>query len=154
VLRLRILAVVAVAGATFGAAPARAANGCRGGNPMANVYAPSRLKVLSNCRTVSGTVVSSETENDGDEHLSLRVDRQYASMLNAGNHRHHGNTLVLEIVPADQPGCVKGRKVRNGVCTGAHVAIPKNGSHITATGPFVLDRPAGWNEIHPVWQIR
>jgi len=154
VLRLRILAVVAVAGATFGAAPARAANGCRGGNPMANVYAPSRLKVLSNCRTVSGTVVSSETENDGDEHLSLRVDRQYASMLNGGNHRHHGNTLVLEIVPADQPKCTKGQTVKGGTCTGARIATPKSPRHVTVTGPYVYDTNHGWNEIHPVWQVR
>jgi hypothetical protein len=117
------------------------------------VYAPSRLKVLSRCRTVSGTIVYSEHEADGDSHIYMKVDSKYASMMNDGNRRNHRNTLVLEIVPADQPGCTKGHKVKDGTCTGAHLATPRNGRHVTVTGPWVYDKNHGWNEIHPVWQI-
>ena len=133
---------------------ARAAGGCRSGNPLADVYAPSRLKVLSRCRTVSGTIVYSEGEADGDVHIYMKVDPQYASMLNDKNRRDHRNTLVLEIVPADQPRCTKGQKVKGGTCTGAHVATPKSARHVTVTGPYVYDTNHGWNEIHPVWQVR
>jgi hypothetical protein len=31
---------------------ADAASGCRGGNPLANVWSPGRLKLLSKCETV------------------------------------------------------------------------------------------------------
>ena len=154
-MKVRVAVVLAMLGVSWLPCSAAwaAAGGCRGGNPMANVYAPSRLKVLSRCRTVSGTIVSSQREADGDFHLYLRVDPKYASMLNAGNRANHGNTLVLEIVPADQAGCIKGHKVKDGICSGVHLATPKNGRHVTVTGPWVYDRNHGWNEIHPVWQI-
>ena len=56
-------------------------------------------------------------------------------------------------IPADQSGCVKGHKVKDGICTGAHLAKPKIGQHITVTGPNVWDSFHKWNEIHPVWAI-
>jgi hypothetical protein len=146
-----VLAIVG--GSLIPSAAAQAASGCRNGDPLANVYAPSRLKVMSPCRTVSGTVVYAESEVDGDAHIYLKVDPKYASMLNDGNRRNHRNTLVVEIVPADQPRCSKGQKVKGGTCTGAHLATPKPGRHVAVTGPYVYDKNHGWNEIHPVWQI-
>ena len=155
-MRIRVAIVLAALGTPMFAATAApgAGTGCRRGDPLANVGSPARLKVMDRCRTVSGTITYSEGEKDGDQHLYLRVDPQYWWMLNDGNRRNHGNTLVLEIVPADQPGCTKGQKVRFGICTGAHLRVPKWGRHITVTGPYVFDRNHGWNEIHPVWQIR
>ena len=155
-MKARVVTVGVVALLTAGlitGAPSWAANGCRAGDPLANVDSPARLKVLNRCRTVSGTVTYSEREKDGDWHLYLRVDRAYSWMLNDGNRRYHGNTLVLEIVPADQAGCTKGQKVHGGTCTGAHLAVPKSGRHVTVVGPHVYDKNHGWNEIHPVWQI-
>lgn len=155
---LRRSAVVGAVGIALAApllttASARAASGCRSGNPLANVWSPGRLKVLSNCKTVSGTIVASDVQADGDGHYYLRVDKQYAGMLNKANKAVHGGTLILEIVPADQSGCIKGHKVKNGICTGAHLARPKIGQHVTVTGPNVWDSFHGWNEIHPVWAI-
>jgi hypothetical protein len=133
---------------------ADAASGCRGGNPLANVWSPSRLKVLSNCKTVSGTIAHLDIQPDGDRHFYMKVDHQYASMLNKTNKATYGGTLILEIVPADQSGCIKGRRVKDGICTGANVWSPHQGQHVTVTGPWVWDSLHGWNEIHPVWSIR
>ena len=132
---------------------AQAASGCRSGNPLANVWSPGRLKVLSPCKTVSGTIVASDVQADGDGHYYMKVDKQYTWMLNKANRAVQGETLILEIVPADQPGCVKGHKVKDGICTGAHLAKPKIGQHVTVTGPYVWDSYHKWNEIHPVWAI-
>jgi hypothetical protein len=133
---------------------AAAASGCRGGNPMANVWWPNRLKVLSSCKTASGTITHSDVQADGDGHYYMKVDRQYAWMLNKANKATYGGTLILEIVPADQPGCVKGKPVKDGICTAAHLRALKIGQHVTVTGPWVWDSYHGWNEIHPVWSIR
>jgi len=135
-------------------ASAQAASGCRSGNPLANVWGPQRLKVLSPCKTVSGTIVASDVQADGDGHYYMRVDKQFAGLLNKVNKGVHGGTLILEIVPADQAGCIKGHKVTDGICTGAHLPQPKIGRHVTVTGPYVWDSFHGWNEIHPVWSIR
>ena len=153
--RVSITAVMGIALAAPLVAPAGAdaASGCRSGNPLTNVWSPGRLKVLSNCKTVSGTVVASDVQADGDGHYYMKVDKQYAWMLNKANWAVHGGTLILEIVPADQPGCVKGHKVKDGICTGAHLAKPKIGQHVTVTGPYVWDSYHKWNEIHPVWAI-
>lgn len=118
----------------------RAASGCRPGDPLANVWGPSRLKVLSPCTTVHGVIKSSSEQGDGDYHIGLRLDS--------------GQTIRIEIVPADQPGCTIGHKVRYGVCTGAHIRTPKSGTVVFVTGPKVKDTRTGDIEIHPVWQIR
>ena len=132
---------IALVGPLITPGSAEAASGCRSGNPLANVWGPQRLKVLSPCKTVSGTIVASDVQ-------------AYPGLLNKTNKATYGGTLILEIVPADQPGCIKGRKVKDGICTGAHLAKPKIGQHVTVTGPYVWDSFHGWNEIHPVWSIR
>ncbi|HEY4408381.1 MAG TPA: hypothetical protein VGO87_00750 [Acidimicrobiia bacterium] len=129
-------------------APASAAT-CSG-PPLANVWQPSRLHVLAACKTVRGRVTKVQREPDGDSHIEVRLDPGQASLLNAANRsKLHGN-LMLEIVPADQPGCVAGHKVKFGVCSGRHLATPKVGAQVTASGPYVVDTLHGWREIHPV----
>jgi hypothetical protein len=134
-------------------ASAKTDDGCRDGDPLANVRDPKRLKVLRRCVTATGVVHFAQTEKDGDVHISLTLDRDDRYLLNGGNRRKHHGTLVVEIVPADQPGCRKGERVRYGRCTGASVRTPKRGARIRVTGPWVLDRPHGWREIHPAWKI-
>lgn len=156
-MRRALLAVVctAVASVSMLAVPvaADAAQGCRDGDPLENVRDPGRLRVLRHCVTATGTVRFAQRENDDDIHISLALDRKDRYLLNEGNRRKHDGTLVVEIVPADQPGCRKGEHVRFGRCTGAHVRTPRSGERIRVTGPWVLDRPHGWNEIHPAWRI-
>ncbi len=115
-----------------------AAAGCRS-DPTANVWSPSRLKILSRCATVHGVILNSSKMDDGDYHIEMRLDS--------------GEEILLEIVPADQPGCKAGEKVNSGVCTGAHIPTPKSGSDVTVTGPKVRDSANGYIEIHPVWRI-
>jgi hypothetical protein len=106
---------------------------------MANVYSPSRLKILSACTTVHGVIKSASRQADGDYHIGMRLDS--------------GQTIRIEIVPADQPGCTTGQKVRYGICTGAHIGTPKSGTVVSVTGPKVKDTANGGTEIHPVWRI-
>jgi hypothetical protein len=104
--------------------------------------------------TVSGKVTEVRPEDDGDSHVYLALDPSYASSLKL-------TSLLLEIVPADKPGCTPGKPPRPasgsydyGICTGANESNPAVGSHITVTGPYVYDTNHDWNEIHPVWSIR
>ena len=122
--------------------------------PLANVYHPDRLKVLDPCKTVSGTVTLLRHEDDGDYHLNLGVDSQFASLLNAKNISDNRGYLVLEIVPADQPGCPfpsPSPGYDYGQCTNTNLPLPPRGQHVSVTGPYVLDQEHGWNEIHPIW---
>jgi hypothetical protein len=117
------------------------------------VYHEDRLTVIKPCMTVSGRVTGVRPEEDGDSHVYLTLDAPYSTSLNL-------SSLLLEIVPADKPGCTPGKPPRPpsgsydyGICTGADEADPATGSHVTVTGPYVFDHNHGWNEIHPVWRI-
>jgi hypothetical protein len=135
--------------------------GCRSGDPLANVYHEDRLSVVKPCMTVSGTVMSVTPEDDGDTHFDLALDAPYTSMLTPANASGQHGWLVVEIVPADKPGCTPGTPPRPaygtynyGICTGANEVNPSIGTHVQVTGPYVLDEDhGGWAEIHPVWAI-
>jgi hypothetical protein len=142
--------------ATLAASTSKA---CRA-DPLANVYHPSRLEVIEPCVTVSGTVMKIRHEDDGDFHINLKLDLAYASLINEGNIRYQDGYLVVEIVPADEPGCIVGEPPRRvsgtydyGLCTGAGILSPGLGTHIAVTGPYVIDHHHDWAEIHPVWTI-
>jgi hypothetical protein len=110
---------------------------CRGGNPLAGVYHPQRLRVKSGCRAVLGTVREVRFEEyDGDVHIDLRLDPPYEKLLSDGNDRVGGN-LIVEIIPQDR----------------SRVDVPGVGSRIEVVGPWVDDTEHGWNEIHPAWWI-
>ena len=134
---------------------------CRSGNPLADVYHPYRLEVISACVTVSGTVEVVRAEDDGDTHFDLALDAPYEHLLTPGNTSGQHGWLVAEIVPADKPGCTLGQPPRPasgsydyGICTGADEVTPAVGAHVTVTGPYVLDEDhGGWAEIHPVWAV-
>jgi hypothetical protein len=128
-----------------------------GRDPVANAYHPSRLEVIRRCVSISGTVMSVRSEDDGDTHFDLRVDPR---LVNAGNVAHQHGWLVVEIDPADKPGCVVGQPPRPatgtydyGTCTGANVATPAVGARVTVTGPYLLDTNHGWMEVHPAWSV-
>ena len=134
---------------------------CRSGNPLANVYHPDRLQVVQPCVTVSGTVESVRHEDDGDYHFDLSLDPPFTSMLTAANTASQHGWLVVEIVPADEPGCTPGQPPKPpsgtydyGICTGADEVAPAIGAHVYVTGPSVLDEDhGGWAEVHPAWAI-
>jgi len=127
---------------------------------LTNVYHPDRLKIITPCTTVSGTVAVVRSEADGDVHFNLALDAPYAKLINDGNLSGQDGNLVIEILPADRPGCSPGAAPKAaigtydyGTCTGAVVATPAVNSHVTVTGPYVLDTFHGWMEIHPAWAV-
>jgi hypothetical protein len=142
---------------------------CKYGPPLAGVYFPSRLHVLDRCRTLSGTVDCLKVEPDGDVHVRLRPDPQFAALLRPANGLqtcadHVGAHLVVEIIPQHRQGVLfQG----NNADAGGFIspATPAPGDHITVTGPYVIDtnvlhrviyqgRAAeNWAEIHPAWAV-
>ena len=133
---------------------------CRSGDPLANVYHPSRLQVITACQTVTGIVDAVRHEDDGDYHVAVHLDSTYASLLNGKNISEQHGDLVVEIVPADEPGCTVGQAPKPasgtydyGICTGADLSPPAPGHQVSVTGPYVLDQDHGWMEIHPAWAI-
>ena len=134
---------------------------CRPGDPLADVYHPERLHVVSACMTVAGTVRSVHAEPDGDVHFDLQVDPPYTNLLTPASYSGQHGWLVDEIVPADEPGCTPGTPPRPptgtydyGICSGADESAPARGGHVWVTGPYVLDEGhQGWAEIHPVWAV-
>ncbi len=125
---------------------------CTNPESLKHVYNPKRLVVLDLCKTVSGTVVKIIKENDGDTHIRLKVDPQYADTINQINIDRQGGNLVVEVVCAYE---VTQADAIN-ACSGYENKIPLPGvnDHVVITGQFVSDTEhGGWNEIHPVYGI-
>lgn len=129
---------------------AAAAPGCLA-DPMLHVYNPDRLEVLNPCVTVAGTVDQVRAEADGDYHVRIHLDSGQLcagrDCLDPANVSQQAGDLVAEPVcehSITQPDAVA-------ACGGYHnsLPVPPVGSHTTVTGPWVLDRDHGWNEVHP-----
>jgi hypothetical protein len=130
---------------------------CRA-DPLAGVHSPDRLALKGRCRAIVGEVREVQSNPDGDKSFNLWPDTPYAGMLNDKNRGEGG--LHIEIVPADQPGCVPGQAIKPisdltdlGTCTGADVEAARVGQHVRVVGAYVLDVPNDWFEIHPAWKI-
>jgi hypothetical protein len=136
------------------ARPGASRSGNRDGcNPALwkHVYHAYRLHVISSCRTVTGTVEDVRQEPDGDTHILLKPDPQYAGLVNAGNtEREHGD-LVLEPVCAGYVSQADAVTACHGFTSG--VRSVSAGDRIRVTGSYVLDADHGWMEIHPVSRI-
>jgi hypothetical protein len=108
---------------------------CRGGDLLAGVYHPQRLRVRSRCRLATGVVEQVKFEDfDGDVHIDLHPDDP--RLVNRGNDQV-GGSLVVEIIPQDR----------------ALVGVPQPGARVTVVGPWVEDTKHGWMEIHPAWLV-
>jgi hypothetical protein len=46
------------------------------------VYKDKRLTRIQQCIEVTGTIHRTKKENDGDDHIQLKVDPQFAGLLN------------------------------------------------------------------------
>jgi hypothetical protein len=117
-----------------------------------HVYNPSRLQVVEPCKTVSGIIESKRVEADGDYHIRLKLDPEFANLVNAANVKGQFGDLVLE------PICMNRVTQLDAIsaCQNFHqnIDIPAIGSHVQVTGSYVLDKEHGkWAEIHPVTSI-
>jgi hypothetical protein len=106
--------------------------GCNDGR-WKHVYHPTRLLVRNDCVTITGTIVDATAnqshhqkdgvrhEGDGDTHGWLKVDPQFAGLINAGNTSDEEGNLVFDLVchytvkqadakPADSPTTRRSRR--------------------------------------------
>lgn len=140
--------------ATPAPATATPAEVCHG---LVHVYNPGRLHVLASCVSVRGVIVSARQEPDGDLHVLLKVDADQRDprggrFTNGVNDATQGGDLVLEPVcvgPTTQPNAAA-------ACAGYRnpLVVPPPGTHVVVTGPWVLDAPHGWLEIHPLERVK
>jgi hypothetical protein len=117
-----------------------------------HVYNPTRLTVLKQCTTVTGTVAESNVDDDGDQHFLVKLDPGQDQLLTKRNIKKKNGDLVAEIVCANKPKLKKAKSA----CAGWSnpVPLPSVGAHVSVTGSFVFDTSNGWNEIHPVSSVK
>jgi hypothetical protein len=134
------------------AAPPPPSNYCKGIHFLwQHVYNPQRLELQKRCVTVTGVIVSTRREPDGDLHIRLKLDGQFESMLNDGNKSNQGRDLVVEPIcdhTVTQTDAIE-------ACKTFQSTIPhyRAGTRVVVTGSYVRDHEHGWMEIHPVTRI-
>ena len=115
------------------------------------VYNPSRLQVIDKCKTVTGVIVESSGNEDGDHHMLLKLDKGQEELLTPKNIKKKLGSLVIEAVCANKTTLKKVGNTCNGYIN--KIQIPKLGDHVKVTGSLVNDTHNGWNEIHPITKI-
>src|SRR5262245_6340414 len=127
-----------------------AASGCNA-ELWEHVYRKARLHIVEGCIAVTGTIRHIKREADGDEHIQLAVDPEFAKLLNGRNKTAQGDTLIVE--PICQGPAT--RADAETACQDFHspVEIPSAGTKVRVVGSYVLDTAQGWMEIHPVSSI-
>ncbi len=115
------------------------------------VYNPDRLEVIDKCKTVTGVIEESSADEDGDQHMLLKLDNGQEDILTKKNRKKKQGDLVIEAVCANKTTL---KKVGN-TCEGYinKIQIPKLGDHVKVTGSLVIDTHNGWAEIHPITKI-
>ncbi len=117
-----------------------------------HVYNPGRLQAVKQCVTASGTVADKREEADGDYHILVQLDSQYADLTNQANLDYQHGWLVVEIIcvlPVTQQDAIAACQNYNNTIT-----IPDLGQHVTFSGPYVLDSGHNyWAEVHPVFSM-
>jgi hypothetical protein len=117
-----------------------------------HVYNPSRLQVVKQCITASGTVDRVIEEDDGDVHLRLMLDPAYSNLTNSANDLYQNGDLVVEIIcvgPIIQADAVSACQNYSN-----NIPVPNVGQRIIVSGPYVLDTDHySWAEIHPVYSL-
>jgi hypothetical protein len=112
---------------------------CREGNVLDGASNAEDLKVLAECQEAVGDVMHTKKMDDGDYKFLLKLEDKYEFLVNDKNDEKTDGLLVVEIVPKDQD-------LQN-------VVLPESGDKVHVWGAWVTDKPKGWHEIHPTWQI-
>jgi hypothetical protein len=114
-------------------------NNCKSNKVLKGASNKKDLKILSECENAVGKVKHVQEMPDGDYKFLLKLDKEYKSLLNKDNKKKTGGNLVVEIVPKDQDS--------------KYVELPDKGDKVEVWGAWVIDKPKGWNEIHPAWKV-
>ena len=116
-----------------------------------HVYNPGRLKIIDTCKIVTGVIVESNADDDGDQHMLLKLDPKQNNLLTQMNMSRKQGNLVIEAICVNS---ISKKKVGNS-CEGYinSIELPKLGSHVSVTGSYVIDTHNGWAEIHPISKI-
>ena len=112
---------------------------CRDGDVLAGASNAEDLKVLADCQDAVGDVMHTKKMDDGDYKFLLKLDDKYQFLVNDKNEEKTDGLLVIEVVPKDQD-------IQN-------IVLPESGDKVHVWGAWVTDKPKGWHEIHPTWQI-
>ncbi len=115
------------------------------------VYNPERLQVIDKCKTVTGVIEESSADEDGDQHMLLKLDNGQEDLLTKKNTKKKQGDLVIEAVCANKTTLGKVGNTCNGYIN--KIQIPKLGEHVKVTGSYVIDSHNGWSEIHPITKI-
>ena len=115
------------------------------------VYNRERLDVIDKCKTVTGVIEESSADDDGDQHMLLKLDNGQDELLTKKNIKKKQGDLVIEAVCANKTSLAKVGTTCNGYTN--KIQIPSLGAHVKVTGSLVMDSHNGWNEIHPITKI-
>src|ERR1035437_5396274 len=67
------------------------------------VYNPERLEIINKCKTVTGVIEESSPDEDGDQHMLLKLDKGQEDLLTKRNTKKKEGDLVIEAVCANNP---------------------------------------------------
>jgi len=112
---------------------------CRDGNVLDGASNQEDLRVVADCQEAVGDVMHTKKMDDGDYKFFLKLDDNYKFLINDKNNEKTDGFLVVEVVPKDQD--IKS------------VDLPKEGDKVHIWGAWVTDKPKGWHEIHPTWEV-
>jgi hypothetical protein len=110
---------------------------CKSGNVLEGASNAEDLRVLAECQDAIGTVMHTKKMDDGDYKFFLNVEEPFKFLVNDKNKDETEGFLVVEIVPPHQDG----------------MYLPKDGDRVHVWGAWVTDKPKGWHEIHPTWNV-
>lgn len=119
---------------------------------------PGRFKILNQCVTVTGTVISVNPQADGDTDFPLSLDPQYKNMVTKANFNPQmKGGIWCEMICQHPETASAVEPFKRGECNGfnGHIFnLPQISQHIKVTGTYLLDlREQGHAEIHPVSSI-
>ena len=133
-------------------APLTTQSTCQATDQDQYVYRPSRLQTVAACVRVTGTVVSSSGESDGDVHINVRVDPAYEPLLTSANLKEDGY-LIVEPVCRFPPLQAEAIRVCASDTDPLAGDLPAVGDHVVMEGRYVLDLQHGaWAELHPLYR--
>jgi hypothetical protein len=128
-------------------------------NPLDGVRNPWRLRIIEECKEVTGSPVYAEYWFDEDSNEYFNLDDK--SLVTRGNIKKlqqwgHGGEMLAEAVPDHykndpslQPSCLNRNEpdepeLSSGRCDGTQ--------HVKYKGTYVYDRNWGHREVHPIFK--